>query len=161
MHQNVSLRYVGFERRHPTRPPVSSFAGRPSLSITPRVHESRSSTLSSPARLSQTPPGCLLVSQKSLLTFLVFGFRSGTQHCFAIRSEAETWQVSMETTFVQMFPVLWKFRKDLSCISLFIFFGGDVCRGSKVIFHRAAIPFGGGKARIASIIGLNMRPNGR
>lgn len=83
MHQNVSLRYLGFERRpsslfcwkakslhHTTGAGVKVFNPRPSAAL-----------LS-----SANPPGCLLVSQKSLLTFLVFGSGQKTDIVFPFRA---------------------------------------------------------------------------
>lgn len=82
--------------------------------VSPSHHECRSqglqpSALRSPARLSQPPrlPAC---QSEKLADFFSLWFRSETRHCFPIQSSAETWQVSMETTFVQMFLVLWRFQ---------------------------------------------------
>ncbi len=87
MHQNVSLRYLGFEQR-----PPSLFCWKAkSLHHTMRAGVKVFNLRPSAALLSSAnPPGCLLVSQRSLLTSLVFGsgqkpdivfpFRAGQKH---------------------------------------------------------------------------------
>lgn len=159
MHQNVSLRYVGFERSTPL-PPVSFFAGRPSLSITPRVHESRSSTLSpqQPCSAQPNPPRLPACQSEKLTDFfsLRLQVRNPTLFCHSERGRNMT-GVHGNNICADVSSSL-KISEDL--VFIYLFLGEERVLRSKVIFHRAAIPFWGGKVRIATIIWLNMRPSG-
>lgn len=83
MHQNVSLRYLSFEQR-----PLSLFCLKAKS-----LHHTKSAGVKvfnprpSAALLSSAnPPGCLLVSQKSLQTFLVFGLGQKPDIVFPFRA---------------------------------------------------------------------------
>lgn len=96
----------------------SFLAGRPSLSITTQVQESRSS-LSRPQQASPAPsnPRATRLSIRKACWLFSLWSRSDIQQRFPAQSRAKTWQVSMETTFAQMFPVsedFWAFLRNKS-----------------------------------------------
>lgn len=110
MYQNVSLRCLGFEQR-----PLSLFSWKAkSLHHTMGAEVKVFNPQPSAALLGSANPPRLPACQSEKLTdFFSLWFRSETTHCFffSFKSSAETWQVSMETTFVQMFPGLWRFQR--------------------------------------------------
>ena len=126
MHQNVSLRYLGFEQRppslfcwkakslhHTTGAGVKVFNPQPSAAL----------------HSSANPPGCLLVSQKSLLTFLVFGSGQKPDIVFPFRARQKHDRCP------------WK-QHLCRCFQLFEDFRGFFFLTCKVSFHRAAVPLG-------------------